>query len=98
PPWDETARISELICLGPKQKYFCKRGWTSHFGKHEVICPTGKISTVAGFFFVIARSDLSAVAQPAKAEATKQSTPSAALDCFAEPVIGRAFTRPVGSQ
>src|SRR5437667_8404025 len=37
-------RISELICLGPKQKYFCKRGWTSHFGKHEVICPSGKIS------------------------------------------------------
>src|SRR5437667_2190961 len=24
--WDGTARISELICLGPKQKYFCKSG------------------------------------------------------------------------
>src|SRR5438876_9130923 len=36
-------RISELICLGPKQKYFRKRGWTGHFGKHEVICPSGKI-------------------------------------------------------
>src|SRR5205823_12982040 len=35
-------RISELICLGPKQKYFCKRGRTSHFGKHEVICPSGQ--------------------------------------------------------
>src|SRR6266566_2258895 len=45
--WDETVRISELICLGPKQKYFCKRGWTSHFGKHEVICPSGKIATLA---------------------------------------------------
>src|SRR5437667_12058890 len=33
--WDGTVRISELICLGGKQKYFCKRGWTSHFGKHE---------------------------------------------------------------
>src|SRR6266478_3550890 len=42
--WDGTVRISELICLGPKQKYFCKRGWTGHFGKHEVICPSGKIS------------------------------------------------------
>src|SRR6266480_320537 len=42
--WDETMRISELICLGPKQKYFCKRGWTGHFGKHEVICPSGKIT------------------------------------------------------
>src|SRR6266480_6989122 len=39
--WGGTARISELICLGPKQKYFCKRGWTGHFGKHEVICPAG---------------------------------------------------------
>jgi hypothetical protein len=35
----------------------------------------------------------------AKADATKQSTlASAAMDCFAEPVIGRAFARPVGSQ
>jgi hypothetical protein len=31
--------------------------------------------------------------------ATKQSSPVfVALDCFAEPVIGRAFARPVGSQ
>ena len=38
-------RLSELICLAPKQKYFCKRGWTDHFGKHEVICPSGRIGT-----------------------------------------------------
>src|SRR3984893_14642521 len=40
---------------------------------------------------VIARSDLSAVAQRAKAEATKQSILSlrGKMDCFAEPVIGR---------
>jgi len=47
-------------------------------------------------FDVIARSDLSAVAQRAKAEATKQSTLlccGATMDCFAEPVIGRAFAR-----
>jgi hypothetical protein len=33
-------------------------------------------------------------------EATKQSIapPSGGMDCFAEPVIGRAFARPVGSQ
>ena len=33
-------------------------------------------------------------------EATKQSIPyfENSLDCFAEPVIGRAFSRPVGSQ
>src|SRR5213079_237940 len=49
---------------------------------------------------VIARSDLSAVAQRAKAEATKQSTLQfrGNMDCFAQPVIGRAFARPVGSQ
>jgi hypothetical protein len=43
--------------------------------------------------FVIARSGLSAVAQRAKAEATKQSILSfrGAMDCFAEPVIGRRF-------
>jgi len=41
------------------------------------------------FGFVIARS-----------EATKQSIHPLcrAMDCFAEPVIGRAFARPVGSQ
>ena len=34
------------------------------------------------------------------AQATKQSILSfgGAMDCFAEPVIGRAFARPVGSQ
>src|SRR5436309_7928832 len=46
--WDETMRISELICLGGKQKYFCKRGWTSHFGKHEVICPSGRFVEMTG--------------------------------------------------
>jgi hypothetical protein len=42
---------------------------------------------------VIARSDLSAVALRAKAEATKQSALSlrGEMDCFAEPVIGRRF-------
>src|SRR6266702_7663884 len=44
PLWDGTVRISELIWVRPEEKYFCKRGWTSHFGKHEVICPSGKIS------------------------------------------------------
>jgi hypothetical protein len=38
-------------------------------------------------FFVIARS-----------AATKQSIFCGSMDCFAEPVIGRAFARPVGSQ
>jgi hypothetical protein len=34
------------------------------------------------------------------AQATKQSILSSCgeVDCFAEPVIGRAFARPVGSQ
>ena len=32
----------EVIWVRREQKYFCKRGWTSHFGKHEVICPSGK--------------------------------------------------------
>jgi hypothetical protein len=36
----------------------------------------------------------------ATSEATKQSILSlrGEMDCFAEPVIGRAFARPVGSQ
>jgi hypothetical protein len=35
-----------------------------------------------------------------RSEATKQSILSlrGLMDCFAEPVIGRAFARPVGSQ
>src|SRR6266403_6173137 len=43
--WDETVRLSELICLGPKQKYFCKRGWTGKLTKHELICPSSGKST-----------------------------------------------------
>jgi hypothetical protein len=36
----------------------------------------------------------------AKADATKQSMSprQEEMDCFAEPVIGRSFARPVGSQ
>ena len=41
--------------------------------------------------------DLSAVAQRAKVEAI-HSAASGEMDCVAEPVIGRAFARPVGSQ
>src|SRR6266516_3391297 len=48
--WDGTMRLSELICLRLKQKYFCKRGWTGHFGKHEVICPSGSFVDPKGFF------------------------------------------------
>jgi hypothetical protein len=32
--WDETARKREVICVGRKQKYFCKKDWTrqaNHF-------------------------------------------------------------------
>jgi hypothetical protein len=42
---NETAMDMQLIWVRRKQKYFCKRGWTGHFGKHEVICPSGKISS-----------------------------------------------------
>jgi hypothetical protein len=60
------------------------------------------MTTVACYLLwhVIARSDLSAVAQRAKAVATKRSSFIAIwdMDCFAEPVIGRAFARSVGSQ
>src|SRR5258707_14429565 len=42
----------EVIWVKREGKYFCKWGWTSHFGKHEVICPSG------GFCIaVIARSE-----------------------------------------
>ncbi len=44
PLWDRTVIDIEVIWVRRKQKYFCKRGWTSHFGKHEVICPSGKIN------------------------------------------------------
>ncbi len=44
PLWDRTVIDIEVIWVRRETKYFCKRGWTSHFGKHEVICPSGKIS------------------------------------------------------
>jgi hypothetical protein len=45
--------------------------------------------------FALERSSLNVIAS-----AAKQSSflAVAKLDCFAEPVIGRAFARPVGSQ
>jgi hypothetical protein len=39
-------RLSELIWVWRKGKYFCKRGWTGHFGKHEVICPSGGLHAI----------------------------------------------------
>src|SRR5947207_15776942 len=40
---DGTAMDLEVIWVRREQKYFCKRGWTGHFGKHEVICPSGRL-------------------------------------------------------
>ena len=46
-------RISELIWVRGKQKYFCKRGWTGHFGTHEVICPSGSFASDARDYFAV---------------------------------------------
>ena len=46
---NETVMDIEVIWVRPEQKYFCKRGWTDHFGKHEVICPSGKINGHVGW-------------------------------------------------
>jgi hypothetical protein len=54
PLWDRTARISELICLRAKTKYFCKTGWTGNLAKHELICPSGQIVAAVGW---VERSD-----------------------------------------
>src|SRR5258706_2809577 len=45
--WDRTGIDIEVIWVRCEGKYFCKRGWTSHFGKHEVICPSGKSQSIA---------------------------------------------------
>jgi hypothetical protein len=42
----------EVIWVKREGKYFCKWGWTGHFGKHEVICPSGSFCIA-----VIARSE-----------------------------------------
>jgi len=34
-----TSGDMHLIWVSGEGKYFCKRGWTGHFGKHEVILP-----------------------------------------------------------
>jgi len=34
----------DLILVKRIRKYFCKRGWTGALAKHELICPSGKIS------------------------------------------------------
>jgi hypothetical protein len=62
-----------------------------------VCCLLNKLASV-GHIAVIACDKREAFAQGS--EATKQSTLSlrGEMDCFAEPVIGRAFARPVGSR
>jgi hypothetical protein len=45
-------------------KYFCKWGWTSHFGKHEVICPSGTISLIRFKQIQISRKRRHAAARP----------------------------------
>jgi hypothetical protein len=47
---------------------------------------------------VIACDKREAFAQGSKAAKQSIFFVGAAMDCFAEPVIGRAFARPVGSQ
>jgi hypothetical protein len=44
PLWDRTVIDIEVIWVRRETKYFCKRGWTGRFGKHEVICPPGSFS------------------------------------------------------
>jgi hypothetical protein len=52
---------------------------------------------VAGYGFDFQTATTSVIAM---SSATRQSSllVCCAMDCFAEPVIGRAFARPVGSQ
>jgi hypothetical protein len=58
------------------------------------VCPSGGLTFISPYG--LARALLSVIA---RSEATKQSRLFLGfLDCFAEPVIARAFARPVGSQ
>jgi len=49
-------------------------------------------------YAVIACDKREAFAQGSDSDEAIHVSASAAMDCFAEPVIGRAFARPVGSQ
>jgi hypothetical protein len=42
-----------LIWVKPETKYFCKWGWTSYFGKPEVICPSGSFASDARDYFAV---------------------------------------------
>ena len=37
------ARDIKVILVKREREYFCKRGWTGHLAKHELICPSGQI-------------------------------------------------------
>src|SRR3981189_860704 len=56
-----------LIWVRPEQKYFCKRGWTGHFGKNEMICPTGENQPPFALRATGDTAGLSAAARRAKA-------------------------------
>jgi hypothetical protein len=38
------ARDIKVILVKREREYFCKRGWTGHLAKHQLICPSGKIT------------------------------------------------------
>jgi hypothetical protein len=42
PSFGTGCKSYSLIYISEKQKYFCKRGWTRHNCKAELICPSGK--------------------------------------------------------
>jgi hypothetical protein len=76
--------------------------WSLSSGAHSrdpVALPTLRRRCNSRFNFQTATT-IRLKAVIARSEATKQSILSLCgeMDCFAEPVIGRAFARPVGSQ
>src|ERR1700676_1227995 len=38
------ARDIKVILVKREREYFCKRCWTGHLAKHQLICPSGKIT------------------------------------------------------
>jgi hypothetical protein len=86
-----TVRTLRLIWASEKAKYFLRGGWTG-FSRAGVICPSGSHIAVTQRTLSPHRH-----CEEQRDEAI-HSFFLGKMDCFAEPVIGRAFARPGGSQ
>jgi hypothetical protein len=94
--------VVEVICPTREAKYFFKQDWTgrnSLIPKANFLWPSLLLLRHSGGHPLPSRPrTIQTVIGEERSDEAIQLPSCGAMDCFAEPVIGRAFARPVGSQ